>query len=277
MTTLGFLHPGQMGVTIAANADATKVWAGLGRSPETAERARSADMDDVGTVEALCEASDVVVSVCPPAAAVSVAEEVAGLGFSGTYVDANAIAPTTSLRIAKLFSDYVDGGIIGPPAVKPGTTRLYLAGARADELTAVWSNSALDARAISDTADQAAASALKMAYAGWTKGQGALLLAVNALARSAGIADELWAEWDISQPGLVERSNRMAPGVSRKAWRFSGEMAEIAATMADAGLPTGFHHGAEDLYQRMSEFKDGPEPDLDRVLSAIVGPKSPSS
>lgn len=270
MQTIGFLHPGQMGVTIAAGASAETLWAGDGRSESTAARAESAGMTNVGDLATLCERSDIIVAICPPSAAVGVADEVASTGFDGIYIDANAIAPATSIAIGAKFSHYVDGGVIGPPALAPGSTRMYIAGPAAGELAAIWTDGALDVRAISESAETAAASALKMAYAGWTKGQSALLLAVNSLADQAGVLDALRAEWDISQPGLTERSQRMAPAVSRKAWRFSGEMAEIANTMAEAGLEPGFHRAAEALYERLADFKDGKEPTLDDVLVALA-------
>lgn len=271
MTTIGFLHPGQMGVTLAANADAKTLWAGNGRSQATADRAASAAMTDVGDVAALCRESEIIVSICPPDAALEVAQQVAEHGFDGIYIDANAVAPATSNAVGAKFDTYIDGGVIGPPATTPGTTRLYLAGPGAGKIAGIWDDSALDVRPLSESAEGARASALKMAYAGWTKGQSALLLAVTALARSADVTDALQAEWDISQPGLSERSSRVATAAGRKAWRFAGEMSEIAASMAEAGLPPGFHRGAEDLYRRMTEFKDVAEPELDDVLRAILG------
>ncbi len=269
-TTIGFLHPGQMGVTIAANAGATTAWAGNGRSAESAARAESAGITDLGDVATLCRDSDIIVSICPPAAAPSVADQVSDCGFDRIYIDANAIAPATSKSIARKFEHYIDGGVIGPPAIDPGTTRMYLAGPGAADVAKIWDGSALDVRALSESADEAAASALKMAYAGWTKGQSALLLAINALAETAGVTDALRQEWDLSQQGLTGRSSGMAPAVARKAWRFAGEMDEIAATMAEAGLPDNFHLGAAELYRRMAQFKDGPEPTLEDVVHAVI-------
>lgn len=272
MTAVGFLHPGAMGATLAATVAADRLWIGADRSPATAERAAEADMTDVGELAELCRRSDVVVSICPPAAAVEVAESVAAAGFTGRYVDANAIAPATSLRIGALFPDrYVDGGVIGPPAQRPGTTRLYLAGPGAGELAQLWQGSALDVRPLAETADEAAASSLKMAYAGWTKGSSALLLAVSALAREAGVLDALQAEWDLSQPGLTERSNGTGAATGPKAWRWIGEMAEIAASMEALDLPPDFHRGAGEIYRRMAPFKDHAGPGLDEVLDAVTG------
>ncbi len=270
MTTIGFLHPGNMGVTIAAAARADGLWAGHGRSAESAARAASAALSDCGDIETLCDRAEIVLSICPPDAALGVADAVAATGFDGIYIDANAIAPETSLSIRSRFDRYIDGGVIGPPAVAAGTTRMYLAGPGAIEVARLWQDSTLEVRALSESSEQASASALKMAYAGWTKGQSALLLSVAALARSAGVEQALRAEWDLSQPGLVERSERVAGGVGPKAWRFAGEMAEIAASMASAGLPSGFHTGAENLYRRLAGFKDEPGPALEEVLSTIL-------
>jgi len=260
-----------MGVTLAANAAAERYWVGAGRSPATTTRAATADLVDTGSLIELCRRSDVVVSICPPAAAVDVAESVAAAGFDGRYVDANAISPATTIRIGALFGDrYVDGGVIGPPAIQPGTTRLYLAGPRATEVAELWDGSALEAAVVDDRWDQGAASALKMAYAGWTKGSSALLLTVVAMAEQAGVADALRAEWERSQPGLLERTERTAAGTGPKAWRWVGEMEEIASTMADAGLPDDFHRGAGELYRRMAGFKDHPGPSVAEVISTVL-------
>lgn len=271
MTTIGFLHPGAMGVTLAANAAGERLWAGAGRSAATAARAASAGLVDAGDLDGLCRRSDLVVSICPPAAAEEVAGAVAATGFAGRYLDANAIAPATSRRIASLFGDrYLDGGVIGPPAERPGTTRLYLAGPGAAEVAALWAGSALDARALGESAEGAGASALKMAYAGWTKGSSALLLTINALASEAGVLDALRGEWELSQPGLADRAGRAAAGAGPKAWRWEGEMAEIAATMAAAGLPDGFHRAAEEVYRRMAPFKDGAGPTIEEVVDHLL-------
>ncbi|MEM9563796.1 MAG: DUF1932 domain-containing protein [Actinomycetota bacterium] len=271
MTVIGFLHPGSMGATLAATADATRLWAGDGRSAATRERAEAAGLVDAGDLAELCRRSDVIVSICPPAAAVEVAESVVATGFDGPYVDANAIAPATAAHIGGLVGQrYIDGGVIGPPARRPGTTRLYLSGPGSTELAARWAGSALDVVALSERPGDTAASALKMAYAGWTKGSSALLLAISAMAERSGVLDALHAEWNLSQPGLVERSAGTAAGSGPKAWRWVGEMAQIAASMDAAGLPAGFHEGAGEVFEQLADFKDGPGPDLADTLAALL-------
>ena len=117
-----------------------------------------------------------------------------------------------------------------------------------------------------------AASALKMAYAAWTKTSAALLIAVRALAQSEGIEEALLGEWKRSIPDLPERSSTAVSKNARKAWRFVGEMEEIAAAFADAGLPAGFSLAAREIYQRLEQYKNAAEsPSFDDVTSAILG------
>src|SRR2546422_10714802 len=117
------------------------LWAGEGRSAATRKRASGAGLEDAGSVSALVSASDVILSVCPPAAAVDVAAQVAKRRFAGTYVDGNAIAPATAREIGGIIekggATFVDGGIIGPPPGKQGTTRFYVSGQGAARIAAL--------------------------------------------------------------------------------------------------------------------------------------------
>jgi 3-hydroxyisobutyrate dehydrogenase-like beta-hydroxyacid dehydrogenase len=281
-TTIGLLHPGEMGSMVGAAARAAGarvVWASAGRGGATRERARAAGLEDVGSLAALVAISDVVLSVCPPDAALDVARSVAGAGFTKLYVDGNAVSPATARQIAAVIEGagaiFVDGGIIGPPPQKRGTTRLYASGAGAPQVKALFGDSALEVVALD--APAGAASAVKMAYAAWTKGTSALILSIRALAAAEGVDEALLGEWRISQPQLPKRSEDAVAGNARKAWRFVGEMEEIAATFAQAGLPDGFHLAAAEVYRRMSGYKDAPTPsmaDVARVLTA-KRPKTP--
>ena len=212
--------------------------------------------------------SDIVISVCPPHAAVAQAQLVAESSFDGLYVDANAVSPSTASEISTLFSGrYIDGGIIGPPAHKPSTTRLYVSGPEAGVIKALFEGSnlgciVLDARTNS-------ASSLKMCYAGYTKGTAALILNLRTLATNLDVSEFLDQEWDISQPDLRTRAERAALGNSRKAWRFEGEMREIASTYLEAGLTDQFHLGAAEVYRRMAPLKDKTPTDLAGVIQQI--------
>ena len=265
----GILHPGSMGATVAAACAGTVLWASDDRSEATCTRAAKAGLTDVGSVASMADAADVVISVCPPHGALALADTVADAGFAGCYVDANAVSPATARKIASRFDSFVDGGLIGPPARRPGTTRLYLSGTDADRVAARFEGSMLEPRVL-DGGGPGTASALKMAYASWTKGTSALLTAVAAMAAAEGVADDLLAEWDLSLPGVAERLAGSASEVAPKAWRWTGEMDEIAATFAEAGLPDGFHRAAGEVYRRLGVFKDETGTTVEAMLEALL-------
>jgi 3-hydroxyisobutyrate dehydrogenase-like beta-hydroxyacid dehydrogenase len=173
-------------------------------------------------------------------------------GFRGLYVDANAISPGTAREVAQMITDsggrYVDGGIIGLPPVKPGTTRLYLSGPDAEKVQALFAGTDLATRIAGPALT--AASAVKMAYGAWTKGTAALILAIREFAREEGVEDTLLEEWALSQPSLEKRSHGSAQAATAKGWRWVAEMEEIAASMAAAGLPDGFHLAAAEVFRR---------------------------
>ena len=275
-TTVGLLHPGDMGAVVGACARAAGqrvLWASAGRSGETRARAAAAGLEDAGTVAAVIAASDVVLSICPPHAALDLAREVAAQRFGGLFVDGNAVAPATAREIGTTVeqagANFVDGGLIGPPPRAAGSTRLYLSGREAKRAVALFESSALEAIAVNDV--PGAASALKMVYAAFTKGTSALLMGVRALAASEGVDDALLAEWHRSQPDLPRKSEAAARDNAKKAWRFVGEMHEIASTFASAGLPEGFHEAAAEVFQRMAHWKDVPAaPTLAEVQKALT-------
>ena len=138
-------------------------------------------------------------------------------------------------------------GIVGPPTLGPGRTRLYLSGGEAESVAGLFAGTDVDARVISG--DPGAASALKAAYAGWTKGSAALLLTQRALARAEGVEDVLLAEWRLSLPELEEEYASAARSARRKGWRWVGEMDEIVRSMAAQDLPTGFHEAAAEVFR----------------------------
>lgn len=264
---IAIVQPGQMGAAMGAQVRGA-LWASVGRSTETVQRATDAGMVDCDTLPALVERADMIISVCPPHAAQTVATEISRLGFDGLYVDANAIAPTTTRRIGTLFDRFVDGGIIGPPPRRPGTTRLYLSGPEAPLAASAWSAGNLDASAVDDVIGSA--SALKMAYAAWTKGSAALLVNVQALAAAEGVAEALQHEWQLSQPALIERNEHLANVVGPRSWRWAGEMDEIASAFAARDLPDGFHQAAADLYRQLSDFKGASNVDLAELIAALI-------
>src|ERR1019366_4049044 len=277
---IGLLHPGEMGAAVGGclvAAGHRVLWASAGRGPATAARAEAAGLRDAGTVAALAPQAGIIVSICPPHAVLDLARSVAEHappGFGGVFVDANAVSPGNHGGVARIVeaggASYVDGGIIGLPPSAPGRTRLYLSGPRAAEVRDLFAGTDLDARVIDG--GLAAASALKMAYAGWTKGTAALILAVRALARAAGVEDALLAEWQESQPALASRSQAAASSAAGKGWRWVGEMEEIAASMAASGLPPGFHEAAAEIFRRSPRAGSAPadEPTVASILAALL-------
>lgn len=263
--TIGLLHPGEMGSVVGACAragGARVLWASQGRSASSRGRAAAAGLEDAGSLEALVARSDVILSVCPPHAAADLAREVAAHRLSGIYVDANAVAPATARQIGAIVEPagaaFVDGGIIGPPPRTRGTTRLYLAGREASRVGALFGGSPLEPVALDGP--PGAASALKMAYAAWTKGTAALLMAIRALALAEGVDGALLREWQRSHPDLPARADAVVKANASKAWRFVGEMEEMAATFAGAGLPDGFQRAAADVYRRLAGYKEATAP-----------------
>jgi 3-hydroxyisobutyrate dehydrogenase-like beta-hydroxyacid dehydrogenase len=279
--TIGVLHPGDMGSAVARQLTGRGhkvLYASTGRSTQTRARAEWAGMTDAVTIEALARDAEIVVSICPPHAATDVAGAVAATGpngYRGLYVDANAVAPNTAREIGTLISghggDMVDGGIIGGPPEHRGTTRMYVSGAKADAVVSAFDGTALDVRVV--PGDIGHASALKMCYAAWTKGTSALLLGIRAVAVQEGVDAALVEEWELSQPALVSRSTGAARAAYDKGWRWRGEMEEIAATFAGAGLPPGFHQAAAEVYAR-SPRPDGDsgagEPSLEAMVDALL-------
>jgi 3-hydroxyisobutyrate dehydrogenase-like beta-hydroxyacid dehydrogenase len=279
--TIGLLHPGAMGSTLGQCLVAgghRVVWAGDGRSDATRKRAAGFELEDTNTVSSMTQNCDVIFSVCPPHSALDVANTVAAEKFGGTYVDCNAISTDTTSAIASVITgggaEFVDGGIIGPPARKSGSTRVYLSGKKADEIVPLLSQGLLPGISISDKPGDA--SVLKMAYASYTKGHSALLLLSRALASSAGIEEYLLNEWSLSQPDLERRCETEGAVAASKAWRFNGEMREIASTMQSASLPPQMHEGAAAIYDRLQNFKHNSDepgaalPDIDKIIAQLI-------
>jgi len=276
MTKIGVLHPGEMGISIASSAihNGHQVyWVSESRSEKTRARAEKYHLREVASFSQLCQSSEIIFSVCPPHAAEDVAKSVIEHGFKGYYLDANAIAPQHSKRIGELMEGngvrFVDGGIIGGPAWTPKKTWLYLSGKDAEVITGCFVNGPLETKIIGS--DIGKASALKMCYAAYTKGTTALLAAILATAESLGVRGELYQQWGMDDFGFVKQIEGRTTRVTAKAWRFEGEMQEIASTFQEAGLPNGFHEAAAEVYQRMTGFKDlSQSPELSDVLQALL-------
>ena len=276
MKKIGILHPGEMGISIAAsaiNCGHLVYWASKGRSYKTRLRAEKHNLFEINELADLCKNSEIIFSVCPPHAAEDVAKSVIGHGFKGYYLDANAISPQRTIKIKQLMESndiqFIDGGIIGGPAWNPKETILYLSGKDAKIITNCFSNGPLETKIIGD--EPGKASALKMCFAAYSKGSTALLAMILAAAVSLDVQDELYQQWDLGNAEFVKQVEDRVTRVTAKAWRFEGEMREIAATFHDTGLPSGFHEAAAETYHRLADFKDASQvPEVDEVLTALL-------
>jgi 3-hydroxyisobutyrate dehydrogenase-like beta-hydroxyacid dehydrogenase len=271
---IGILHPGQMGLVVAVsarNSGNEVFWASQGRSVATQKRASDAGLEDACTLTRLCELCPVIVSVCPPENADHIAGQVLACSYRGTYLDANAISPQHAQDMGRRLeaggARFVDGGIIGPPAMTRQRTWLYLAGERAGEVAPYFSSGPIEVEVLDGGIGRA--SALKMCFAAYSKGSIALAGAVLAAAQQLEVLDDLKRQWSRNGPSLPDLEREMSRAAP-KAWRFTGEMHEIAATFETAGLPPEFHLAAAEIYRRLGDFKGCEEPNLKDVLDATL-------
>jgi len=231
-----------------------------GRGAGSRERAARAGFEDTPDLEALVGACDVLLSIVPPAVAGAVADQVAAAvratGANLLYADCNAIAPGTARGIGQTMTDagvrFADGGIIGPPPTRPGN-RIFTSGPGAHQLSALG-NYGLDIRVLDGEVGQA--SGLKMCYAAMTKGLQALGAELLVAARLLGVEEQLRAEQN--QGGDLAAVRRFVesalPNMPPKAYRWIGEMEEIARCFEELGLPGRLMFGAADVY---TNFRDG--------------------
>jgi 3-hydroxyisobutyrate dehydrogenase-like beta-hydroxyacid dehydrogenase len=278
---VGVLSPGDMGGAIGEvlRANGAGVLTCLrGRSERTRALAAQAGIEDRPSLEELVVDCDVLLCVLVPARAVDVAREVAtAIRATKTdllYVDCNAIAPRTVREIGEIVSDagagVADVGIVGAPPRKSGT-RFYASGPGARELAGL-AGYGLDVRVIGDHIGQA--SGLKMCYAALTKGVTALGVELLLAARLMGLDGVLRKEQRESVPDLLSSLERGVPTMPPKAYRWVGEMEEIATTFADVGLTPRMLLGAADVYRLVAETAIGRETpenrDRSRGLDGVI-------
>jgi 3-hydroxyisobutyrate dehydrogenase-like beta-hydroxyacid dehydrogenase len=263
-----------MGASVGAAAlhsGSKVIWASENRSQTTIERAEKASLTDCSTLGNLVSESDIIFSVCPPRNALEVADEVMSLGFDGLFVEGNAIAPDLTRQIEAAVvekgADFVDGGIIGMPAWNSDSgTHFYLSGEHAQTIADLFTGSNLNASMMSEKIG--AASALKMTFAAFTKGSIALLSTILAVAEKEGVRDSLEKQWG---EDFTRQTHQRVIMNTAKAWRFEGEMHEIAATFKGAGLPGGFHEAAAEIFSSLAEYKDQSElPRIETVLTSML-------
>ncbi|MCC8452823.1 MULTISPECIES: NAD(P)-dependent oxidoreductase [Streptomyces] len=274
--TIGILHPGSMGAAVAACAAtnaAAVLWCEAGRSTASAARADQFGLTPVATLYELLDRSDIVISLCPPAAAEDLARDVAGHRFAGVYVEANAINPERTQRIAALLSHatVVDGGVVGSPPVGSKTPTLYLSGA-ADataRIEALFTDTAVQAAVLGTEVGKA--SALKLSYASFQKASRVLVALAVGMAREHGVDQELIEVASRRTDSYLSEPQYVAKTAAR-AWRWGPELGEAAETLAAAGLPPEMLHAAASTLARWNDAKDDGELTLTDALDRLAQP-----
>ncbi len=284
--TIGVVSPGDMGHSVGnrLREHGARVLTSLeGRSERSRGLAAEAGIEDAGTLADLVREVDVLLSILVPAEATGLADRVASAlkqtGTAPLYVDCNAIAPQTVRAIGETIlaagGRFADVGIVGPPPRKDGTTRFYVSGPGAAEFGGL-AEYGLDVRSLGDEIGKA--SGFKMCYAALTKGLTALGTELLVAARLLGIEAELRAEQEESVPDLLASLARSAPTMPPKAYRWVGEMEEIAKTFSALGLTPKILEGAAEHYAFIAGTEIGRESpesrdrsrDLDGVVAALA-------
>lgn len=227
------------------------------RSDTSRRMAERAGARDVKDLVALVTEADIFLSILPPAAALDLARDAAAAiknaGNTMTYVDCNAVSPSTAREISRVINDanasFIDAGIIGNAPGK-ATPRFYVSG----QDTAAMEH--LDGCGfIVKTCGSAPgeASAVKMCYAALTKGTFTLHTALLMAAKSLGVYETVLEEFQYSQPSTLAKMENSVPFIPADADRWVGEMEEIAATLVEAGVTGGFHEGAASVLRVLAE------------------------
>ncbi|MET9913579.1 DUF1932 domain-containing protein [Streptomyces sp. NPDC006476] len=275
--TVGILHPGSMGAAVAACAAtnaAAVLWCPAGRSPASAARAEKARLTSVATLPELLDRSDIVISLCPPAAAEDLAHDVARAGYTGVYVEANAINPERTLRIAGLLAPeatVVDAGVVGSPPVGGKSPTLYLSGpsVTAVQLEELFAGTPVHTKVLGTDVGQA--SALKLAYAAYQKTSRVLVALTTGLAREHGVDQELIDVASRRTASYLSEPEYIAKTAAR-AWRWGPELEEAADMLAAAGLPPEMLRAAATTLSRWDDVKDDSELTLTDALDRLAHP-----
>ncbi len=262
LETVAILSPGDMGHSVGAalrEGGLEAITCLEGRSARTRRLSESAGIQDTPNLEVMVAKADLVLSIIEPAHAASLARRVAvalaAVGSNAFYADCNAVSPQTSKEMEAVITGaggrYIDASIIGGPPGRGAPPPRFYASGRHSPLMSRLDGMGIVVKTLGNEIGRA--SGIKMCYAGLTKGTSALHVAVLAAAESLGLSDELRGELSASQPDAFRQ---METGVSRipsKAFRWIGEMEEIAATYQSLGVPPGFHKGAAEIYRLLSE------------------------
>lgn len=279
--TIAILSPGEMGSAVgrALNTRGVNTITCLdGRSQRTKELAQKAGFRDVSPLSAMVKEADLILSILVPAQAAFVTQEVANAirrtGVKTPFADCNAVSPQTSYELNRLITEagspYIDASIIGGPPSESESTRFYVSGPHTSPMQEL-DGMGITVKAMGNEIGKA--KAIKMCYAGMTKGSTALYTALLTAAEALGVSEELNAEFEDGHKDVLRRMQgiRRTPAVAH---RWIGEMEEIAATFENIGVTPYFHNGAASIYRMVATSPLGNErpEDLDpnRTLGDVI-------
>jgi L-threonate 2-dehydrogenase len=277
MTVIAIIAQGMMGAGVGGRFHqhgATVCTLLSGRSAKSAERARAAGMEPAADQQALLSGADFFLSILPPGEAEALAGRLVptlkGLARKPVYIDCNAVSPQTAIRIGEIIAptgaDFVDAGIIGGPP-RPGySPTIYASGPRAGQ-TAILRDWGIDWRVIDGPIG--AASALKMSYAGITKGTTAIACAMLLGAARFGCEAALVAELTESQPQMLARFRRNIPSMYDRAYRWVAEMQEISDFLEQNPPSRDIYAAVARLYEYIATAYDEKEPGPDNAVKAL--------
>lgn len=279
--TVGVMSPGDMGSGVGGilvRSGLRVITSLKGRSEASSTRAAEEGIVDVGSLDDVVASSDLMLSILVPSEALvfaaSAAESIVRTNSHVAFADCNAVSPATGVKIGKIITAaggmFIDAGIIGGSPRTGAIPRFYASGEHAGILAE------LDGKGISVPVMRGAvgrASGLKMLYAALTKGTAALHASTLMAAKSLGLFDDLIHELEQSQSGTLTAMGRVN-SISAQAFRWIGEMEEIASTFEDAGVTPNIHAGAAETFQKISDSSIGRERvgtvDQDRTLEDTV-------
>ena len=279
--TVGIMSPGDMGSGVGGilvRSGLRVITSLKGRSEASSTRAAEQGIVDVGSLDDVVASSDLMLSILVPsealAFAASAAESIVRTNSHVAFADCNAVSPATGVKIGKIITAaggmFIDAGIIGGSPRTGAIPRFYASGEHAGILAE------LDGKGISVPVMRGAvgrASGLKMLYAALTKGTAALHASTLMAAKSLGLFNDLIHELEQSQSGTLTAMGRVN-SISAQAFRWIGEMEEIASTFEDAGVTPNIHAGAAETFQKISDSSIGRERvgtvDQDRTLEDTV-------